>query len=98
MCACTESYVRESATRLHSNRPICFTLGLKVRQCALLSALLTRSAIGSYSSDPREKLFWLHAPCPVSSLVERTVVLSSCEKGNEPLDSVKYWVISGVAK
>jgi hypothetical protein len=75
MCACTESDVRESATRLHSRRPINFTLGLKVRQCALLSALLTHSAIGSYSSDPRQMLFRLHAPFPVSSTVERTVLL-----------------------
>jgi hypothetical protein len=74
MCACTESDVRESATRLHSKRLINFTLGLKVRQCTLLSALLTHSAIGSYTSDPRQMLFRLHAPFPVSSTVERTVL------------------------
>jgi hypothetical protein len=74
MCACTESDVRESATRLHSKRLINFTLDLKVRQCALLSALLTHSAIGSYTSDPRQMLFRIHAPFPVSSTVERTVL------------------------
>jgi hypothetical protein len=74
MCACTESDVRESATRLHSKYPINFTLGLKVRQCALWAALLTYSAIGSYTSDPRQMLFRLHAPFPVSSTVERTVL------------------------
>jgi hypothetical protein len=73
MCACTESDVKESATRLHSKRRINFTLGLKVRQCALLSALLTHSAIGSYTNDPRQMLFRLHAPFPVSYTVERTV-------------------------
>jgi hypothetical protein len=73
MCACTESDVRESATRLQSKRLINFTLGLKVRQCALLSGLLTHSAIGSYTSGPRQMLLRLHAPFPVSSTVERTV-------------------------
>jgi hypothetical protein len=77
MCACTESDVRESATRLQSKRLINFTLGLKVRQCALLSTLLTHSAIGSYTSDPWQMLFRLHAHFPVSSTVERTVFCNS---------------------